>query len=140
MTLKVLVFRYAFFAVLATITNLLTQRLVLMSGESGVFFAIALGAGTLAGLVLKYFLDKRWIFNDVSAGVSAHSKKFSLYTAMGVFTTVIFWGTETIFWFVWQTDMMREWGAIIGLSIGYLVKYNLDRRYVFNDERLAQVI
>ena len=26
-----------------------------------------------------------------------------------------------------------EVGAIIGLSIGYVVKYNLDRRYVFND-------
>lgn len=137
MTLQTLVLRYAFFAVLATFANLATQRLVLWFGESSVFFALAVGAGTLVGLVLKYFLDKRWIFEDMSAGVKAHGKKFSLYTAMGVVTTVIFWGTETAFWLVWKTDMMRELGAVIGLSIGYVVKYNLDRRFVFTDARLV---
>ena len=138
MTLQTLVLRYAFFAVLATLANLATQRTVLWFGDSAELFALAVGAGTAVGLVLKYFLDKRWIFEDVSAGVKAHGKQFSLYTAMGIVTTVIFWGTETAFWLVWQTDMMRELGAVIGLSIGYVVKYRLDRRYVFNDARLAQ--
>ncbi|MDA9780500.1 GtrA family protein, partial [Amylibacter sp.] len=100
--------------------------------------AMAVGAGTIVGLVLKYFLDKRWIFGDMSAGVKAHSKKFLLYTAMGIVTTAIFWATETAFWLVWETDVMREVGAVIGLSIGYVVKYNLDRRYVFTNGRLAQ--
>lgn len=138
MTLHTLVFRYAFFAVLATLANLATQRSVLWFGDSGILFALAVGAGTLVGLVLKYFLDKRWIFEDMSVGVKAQGRKFSLYTAMGIVTTAIFWGTETAFWLVWQTDMMRELGAVIGLSIGYVVKYNLDRRYVFTDARLAQ--
>ena len=138
MTLQTLVLRYAFFAVLATLANLATQRTVLWFGDSAELFALAVGAGTAVGLVLKYFLDKRWIFEDVSAGVKAHGKQFSLYTAMGIVTTVIFWGTETAFWLVWQTDMMRELGAVIGLSIGYVVKYRLDRRYVFTDARLAQ--
>ncbi len=138
MTLHGLVLRYSFFAVLATIANLATQRLILCFGDSSIFFALAVGAGTLVGLVLKYVLDKRWIFKDISAGVKAHGKKFSLYTAMGIVTTAIFWGTETAFWLVWQTDMMRELGAVIGLSIGYVAKYNLDRRFVFTDARLAQ--
>ena len=73
-------------------------------------------------------LDKRWIFADTSSGVKAHGKKFSLYTAMGLVTTAIFWGTETAFWLIWQTDAMRELGAVIGLSVGYVVKYRLDRR------------
>lgn len=30
---------------------------------------------------------------------------------------------------------MRELGAIMGLSIGYIVKFNLDRRFVFADTR-----
>jgi putative flippase GtrA len=137
-TLHGLVLRYSFFAVLATIANLATQRLILCFGDSSIFFALAVGAGTLVGLVLKYVLDKRWIFKDISAGVKAHGKKFSLYTAMGIVTTAIFWGTETAFWLVWQTDMMRELGAVIGLSIGYVAKYNLDRRFVFTDARLAQ--
>ena len=138
MTLHTLVFRYTFFAVLATLANLAAQRTVLWFGDSGTLFALAVGTGTGVGLVLKYFLDKRWIFEDLSSDVKEHGKKFSLYTAMGIFTTAIFWGTETGFWLVWQTDMMRELGAVIGLSIGYVVKYCLDRRFVFTGTRLGQ--
>tara|TARA_B100001175_G_C19417106_1_gene594182 strand:- start:674 stop:1093 length:420 start_codon:yes stop_codon:yes gene_type:complete len=138
MNLPVLVIRYALFAVLATLANLATQRGVLWFGDSGILFALAVGAGTAVGLVIKYILDKRWIFRDMSMGVKAHSKRFSLYTAMGLVTTAIFWGLETVFWFVWQTHAMREMGAVLGLGIGYVVKYNLDRRYVFIDTELAQ--
>ncbi len=137
MTLQTLILRYAAFAVVATIANLATQRLVLQYGESGLYFAGAVGAGTIVGLVIKYALDKRWIFFDLETGVKNHSRKFSLYTAMGLFTTAIFWGTETAFWLIWQTDLMRELGAVLGLSVGYVVKYNLDRRFVFTDRRLA---
>ena len=138
MTLQTLVLRYAFFAVLATLANLATQRGLLWFGDSGAVFGLALAAGTIVGLVLKYILDKRWIFGDMSVGVKAHSKRFSLYTAMGLVTTAIFWGMETAFWLVWQTDAMRELGAVLGLSVGYVVKYNLDRHFVFTDTELAQ--
>ncbi len=137
MTLPTLILRYAAFAVVATIANLASQRLILQFGESGGYFAAAVGAGTIVGLVIKYALDKRWIFHDLEAGVKNHSRKFSLYTAMGLITTAIFWGTETAFWLIWQTEMMRETGAILGLSVGYVVKYNLDRRFVFTDRQLA---
>jgi putative flippase GtrA len=135
-TLRVLIFRYATFAVIATIANLGVQRLVLAQGSNGMAFALAVGAGTLVGLVIKYILDKRWIFYDLDTGVKAHGQKFSLYTAMGLVTTAIFWGTETAFWLIWQTDVLRELGAVIGLSAGYVVKYNLDRRFVFTDSHL----
>lgn len=135
-TLQALIVRYAAFAVIATLANLATQRLVLMTGNTGGHFAAAVAAGTLVGLVSKYALDKRWIFYDSATGVRAHGQKFTLYTAMGLVTTVIFWGTETAFWLIWHTDLMRELGAILGLSIGYVVKYNLDRRFVFTGARL----
>ena len=138
MTLQTLVLRYAFFTVLATLANLATQRGVLWFGDSGAVFGLAVAAGTIVGLVLKYILDKRWIFSDMSVGAKGHSKRFSLYTAMGLVTTAIFWGMETAFWLVWQTYAMRELGAVLGLSIGYVVKYNLDRRFVFTDTELAQ--
>lgn len=137
MKLHVLIVRYAAFAVVATIANLATQRLVLQFGETGGHFAAAVGAGTIVGLVIKYVLDKRWIFYDLETGAKNHGRKFSLYTAMGLITTAIFWGTETAFWLIWRTDMMRELGAILGLSVGYVVKYNLDRRFVFTDGQLA---
>lgn len=136
MKLQTLVVRYAAFAVIATVANLASQRAVLQFGDTGGYFAAAVGAGTIVGLIIKYLLDKRWIFYDLATGVKNHSQKFALYTAMGLVTTAIFWGTETAFWMIWQTDLMRELGAVIGLSIGYLVKYNLDRRYVFTDRRL----
>jgi putative flippase GtrA len=139
MTLQMLIVRYAFFAVVATLANLAAQRIVLSIGTSAFYFAAAVGAGTMVGLIIKYLLDKRWIFYDQGAGLKDHSQKFSLYTAMGVITTAIFWGAETAFWLIWQTDLMRELGAVIGLTIGYVVKYNLDRRFVFTDGQLRAV-
>jgi putative flippase GtrA len=56
---------------------------------------------------------------------------------MGLVTTAIFWGTETIFWLTWRTHAMRELGAVLGLVIGYTVKFHLDRRFVFTDAALA---
>ena len=139
MSLRTLIFRYTVFAVIATLANLATQRVVLTGGETALWFMAAVAAGTLVGLVVKYVLDKRWIFADTSTGVKAHGRKFSLYTAMGLITTAIFWGAETAFWLIWQTDAMRELGAVLGLSVGYVVKYNLDRRFVFTDTRQEPV-
>ncbi|WP_204318677.1 GtrA family protein [Pseudooceanicola aestuarii] len=127
-----LVVLYSLFAVLATLANLAVQRAVLaLAGDAAVGFALAVICGTGAGLVLKYILDKRWIFDDRSAGLAAHGRKFGLYTLMGVATTAIFWGAETAFWLIWGTDLMRELGAVLGLAVGYVVKYRLDRRFVF---------
>ena len=124
---------YTGFAIVATIANLGLQRLVLSFGTGPALFLAALALGTLAGLVVKYLLDKRWIFHDHRQGLKHHGQKFSLYTAMGLITTAIFWGMESGFWLIWYTDLMREVGAVIGLGIGYVVKYRLDRRFVFGD-------
>lgn len=132
-----LVLRYAAFAVVATLANLGTQRLVLAGGDDAARFAVAVGAGTLVGLAIKYALDKRWIFDDRETGLKAHGRKFTLYTAMGLVTTAIFWGTETTFWLLWRSDLTREAGAVLGLTVGYVVKYRLDRRYVFTRARAA---
>ncbi|WP_328590524.1 GtrA family protein [Frigidibacter oleivorans] len=132
-----LTLRYAGFALLATALNLAVQRAVLaaMPGTAG--FALALVAGTGAGLVAKYLLDKRWIFGDRATGLAAHSRRFGLYALMGLATTAIFWGTETAAYAIWRSDAAREAGAILGLAIGYAVKYRLDRRFVFAAEGAA---
>ena len=135
MTLRSLILRYAAFAAVATLANLGAQRLVLTVDDGTRGFVLAVLAGTAVGLVVKYILDKRWIFADASSGLRAHSRRFTLYTAMGVVTTLIFWVTETAFWLIWQTDLARETGAVLGLTAGYIVKYRLDRRYVFTADR-----
>ena len=50
---------------------------------------------------------------------------------MGIFTTIIFWGTEIIFNTLSQSPYAKYLGAVIGLSIGYVIKYFLDKKYVF---------
>lgn len=135
MPLHTLILRYGFFAVLATLANLAAQRAVLWQtggpGTGGTGLVLAIAAGTAVGLVVKYLLDKRWIFFDRSTGARAHGERFGRYTLTGVFTTALFWGSETLFWIIWRDDTMRELGAILGLAIGYVVKFQLDRRFVF---------
>ena len=128
-----LVLRYGTFAVIATLANLGAQRVVLGMVDGPTALALAIFVGTGAGLVVKYLLDKRWIFFDHSSGVATHTRKFLLYTLMGVATTLIFWGAETLAWWLWHTDPAREIGAVLGLSVGYIVKYNLDKKFVFSD-------
>ncbi len=134
-----LVLRYAAFAAVAVIANLATQRLVLAGAETvaGSRLVMAMAAGTLAGLVVKYLLDKRWIFFDDTRGARATGRQFLLYSLMGVATTAIFWITETAFWWIWRTDLAREVGAVLGLTVGYVTKYMLDRRFVFRPARGA---
>nr|WP_216665605.1 GtrA family protein [Pseudoruegeria sp. HB172150] len=137
-----MIFRYSAFAVISIIVNLGSQRAVLAvlpdgwrlvpgitPDDQAVLLAIAVGTG--AGLVTKYLLDKRWIFFDTSKGARAHSERFTRYTMTGLVTTAIFWGMEYTFYQVWSTDAMRELGAVIGLTIGYVVKFQLDKRFVF---------
>jgi putative flippase GtrA len=130
--MRTLVLRYAAFAAVATAANLAAQRAVLAGGDTdGPLLTLAIAVGTAAGLVVKYVLDKHWIFFDASTGARAHGRKFGLYAVMGLVTTVIFWGTETAFWLIWRDHAMRELGAVLGLMVGYVVKYRLDRRFVF---------
>ena len=137
MNIQTLIFRYTFFSCVAMFANLGVQRLVLWLGDTQIFLGVALVTGTVFGLVSKYLLDKRWIFYDVSNSAIQHGKKFGLYVAMGIITTIIFWGMEVAFWLTWRTEAMREIGAVIGLSIGYITKYKLDKKFVFNNRQLV---
>ncbi len=126
-----LIYKYIFFAVIATLLNLLVQRLVLHFIAKPTGLIAALFLGTLVGLIAKYILDKRWIFYDGASGVYQNSRRFGLYSVMGILTTLIFWMFETVFWFIWHTELMREIGALIGLGFGYIIKFHLDRKFVF---------
>jgi len=127
-----LIIRYGAFAAIATLANLGAQRgvfAVMSEGQARLIAALVCGTGL--GLVVKYVLDKRWIFHDRVQRVGQETRTFSLYTLTGVGTTALFWGVESLFWGVWQTQEMRELGAVLGLTAGYVIKYNLDKRFVF---------
>ena len=122
---------YALFAGLSIAVNIGTQMLsmALYDGPGAVLFSIAAGTGT--GLVSKYMLDKRWIFRHVSRDRRHEARTFVLYTAMGVVTTAVFWGTELTFHVAFHSDALRYLGGVLGLVAGYVLKYWLDKRYVF---------
>jgi putative flippase GtrA len=126
-----LAIRYALFAALATLANIASQALSLqlLAGRHELW--LAMGVGTGVGLVTKYLLDKRWIFAYVTEDIGEDFRKFSLYTLMGVATTALFWATELAFHHVLQADWAKYLGAVLGLGLGYLAKYQLDKRFVF---------
>ena len=53
---------------------------------------------------------------------------------MGVVTTFVFWGFELGFNYVFDFEFAKYLGAIIGLAIGYITKYFLDKKYVFTNK------
>lgn len=125
---------YVAFALVATAVNLAAQHAVLAVWGS---LPPAMAVGTVAGLVAKYGLDKRWIFADRSTGWANHGRKFALYSLGGAATTALFWGVELAFHSAFGTAILRDLGAVLGLALGYAAKYQLDRRLVFPAERPA---
>ncbi len=128
--------KYAVFAGIATASNIGTQYLCLKAYSGPFSLYAAMAAGTLVGLVIKYVLDKKFIFYHETAGAKDDLFKFIVYTLMGVVTTAIFWGAELLFNYLFAFPQAKYLGAVIGLSIGYITKYNLDKRFVFRDWKM----
>ncbi len=124
--------RYAGFAVAAIFINLLNQNAVLSwLGQHWFGIYVAIFFGNAAGLVFKFIADKYWVFDDVDPSLVANSKKFALYAFFGVFTTLLFWGFELAFHYAFQSVVMTNVGAVLGLCVGYVIKYNLDKHVTF---------
>jgi putative flippase GtrA len=123
--------KYGVFATIATLINLSTQELVtrVFSGAFDIYIALLLG--TVTGLVSKYILDRRYIFAYTTDSQLHNLNKFVAYTLTGSFTTAVFWGLELGFEHWFGGNSARYTGAVIGLTIGYVVKYQLDKNLVF---------
>jgi len=126
-----IIIKYAAFAAISTFFNLLFQwfSFALYTGFATLY--IGMFVGTVAGLISKYLLDKKYIFYHVPKDKKDDAKKFILYSLMGTVTTGIFWATEIGFDLIFEGSGAKYIGAIVGLSIGYIIKYFLDRKFVF---------
>ncbi|HEX2147658.1 MAG TPA: GtrA family protein [Pseudorhizobium sp.] len=128
-----LAFRYVLFAVISTVVNFAVQELAISAAPAQpLMLSIFLGTG--AGFVVKYILDKKWIFYDGYTSRASEARKVSLYGMFSIVTTIIFWSFEVAFWTIWGTDLAKYTGGAIGLAIGYASKYALDRKFVFRAE------
>ena len=122
---------HTLFALISIVINIGSQILSIWAYKGPYSVEISILIGTAAGLQLLYILEKRFIFAFTSKNLVHDGRLFVFYSAMGVITTFIFWGTEYAFHLIYDTDVMRYLGGIIGLSIGFYVKYQLDKKYVF---------
>ena len=123
--------RYTIFALFATIVNIASQDICLRIYAGIYAMLVSVLVGTAAGLVVKYVLDKRYIFQYQVKSVAHDTRIFALYASTGLITTGIFWGFEFGFDALFHSLPLRYLGGVIGLAIGYYVKYRLDRKYVF---------
>ncbi len=119
---------YAVFCGLAIGVNLGVQWLV--SAWSSLGFLSALVAGTTYGLLLKYVLDRNYIFTEGGPPLTRDFIRFVLYAGFGLVTTAVFWSAEFFGEAVWPGPG-RYVGGGLGLALGYLIKYLMDRRWVF---------
>src|SRR5918993_4196912 len=124
--------RYVLFAAVATVANLAAQEAVIRLAPPAAL-ALSIGAGTVVGFVVKYVLDKKWIFFDRFTSHREEARKLSLYGLFSVVTTLVFWGFEVAFWTIWRTDVAKYAGAVLGLAIGYVAKFMLDGAFTFRE-------
>lgn len=122
---------YAFLALIASGVNIGTQDYVVQHYTGAFYMLLSVATGTAAGLLVKYLLDKRYIFRFRAANARHDGLTFARYVLMGLATTAIFWGVEFGFQYLFETKQMRYLGGALGLAIGYLAKYRLDKRFVF---------
>ncbi len=91
--------------------------------------------GSLLGVgvsyIVKFFLDKFIVFKKKDTQFKQTSKEFIKYFLFAIFTTVINVGGQYLLMNLFLIDYVIA--AIVPLAIGYIVKFLLDRKYVFRE-------
>ena len=129
------IIKYILFSFISMLINIISQRIIFTLNSSEHVFTLAIITGTITGFISKYYFDKNFVFKDKTLLILDKSKQILKYAYFAVFTTLIFLTTEYLFWIIYNTHSAREIGAVIGLSIGYYLKYILDKKYVFNQPK-----
>jgi len=79
--------------------------------------------------ITKFFLDKFIVFKSSESSVKDTSKEFVKYFGFAVLTTIENIGIQFIMTNFFKTPL--EVSFVFALSVGYLTKFFLDKRYVF---------
>jgi putative flippase GtrA len=138
---------YFSFAVLVIVLNLIIQKLhmdflspwicsqvswqfvqTFYCPESGrVLVGSVLGVGV--SYIVKFILDKFIVFQKRSRDLKQTSKEFIKYFLFAILTTLINIGGQYLLYWAFSIDYIIA--GFISLAIGYIVKFLLDRKYVF---------
>jgi peptidoglycan biosynthesis protein MviN/MurJ (putative lipid II flippase) len=125
--------KYILFAILAMTVNIFFQYLSFLLIDHKYELYIAILNGTILGMILKYYLDKNYIFYYVKKKFN-NKNIFLLYIFTSIFTTIIFWAIELWFSYYVNITYSEYLGALVGLTLGYSLKYILDKHLVFNNQ------
>ncbi|MHA1240409.1 MAG: GtrA family protein [Promethearchaeota archaeon] len=82
--------------------------------------------------VIKFFLDKYLVFKKTSIKIKETSQEFFKYFGFAILTTIENIGIQFILKNFFGAPL--EVSVIVALSIGYITKFFLDRKYVFTQE------
>jgi putative flippase GtrA len=82
--------------------------------------------------IIKFFLDKYFVFKKSSLKAKETTLEFLKYFGFAILTTIENIGIQFILTNIFKSPL--ELSFIIALTIGYVTKFFLDRRYVFNKE------
>jgi putative flippase GtrA len=115
----------------STFLNLIFQYITTLIYNGFLSLYVAILVGTFIGLISKYILDKKFIFNFYPLNKRNDINTFFNYSLTGIFSTLIFWSVEISFDLIFRVEIAKYIGAIIGLCIGYTIKYNMDKKFVF---------
>src|SRR5260370_25938649 len=85
---------YTIIALISTAANLGAQELTVRTWHGALQIELSVFIGTCVGLVVKYVLDKVFIFSFRPASTLYDLNTFYLYTPMGVVTYQLFWCFE----------------------------------------------
>jgi len=81
---------YILFAAIASFANIFAQDVFVRLYHGVYAITLSIFVGTFIGLLVKYWLDKRYIFRFRTLSAAHDIRTFVLYSAMGVLTTIIF--------------------------------------------------
>lgn len=122
---------YSLFSALSILINLCCQMLSISLYKGAYSIEISIAAGIIFGFPVRYILEKHYIFKFQSKNIQHDGMLFLLYSILSIFTTTIFLTIEYGFHLIFSNDMLRYLGGAIGLVLGCIVKYHLDKKYVF---------
>lgn len=128
------ILKYSLFSLASIFINIGSQFLLNFFVLNNKFIFLSILFGTFNGLLLKFYLDKKFIFYYNAQSAKIIQKKFLLYSLTGVFTTILFWSIEILFHFLFLNPNSKYIGGILGLSFGYFIKYHLDKKFVFKEK------
>ncbi|HNZ27471.1 MAG TPA: GtrA family protein [Spirochaetota bacterium] len=94
-------------------------------------FGLKILCATIVAFLFKFLIDKHFIFQNKKDGITKNIRQLFVYGFFAIFTTLIFWGTVFIFKLFLEKIIWEIIGSIIGLSVGYTLKFFLDKKYVF---------